>query len=150
MNSTTQVVPQHGGSASQNSSDQPPNHTSASQSSGHVVAEVGLPSPKPPPPEVSKPQNEEDFKKTNPSKEQRLAWEKQQAEYDVYEGYKNAKYRVEVNFASENKREVEEEFLDGQEYRSKYEAVRELIDEARTTIETDAEPEKRLKALSSE
>lgn len=144
MNSTTQVITQHGGPSSDSTHD----HQVPGQSSGREPKDTSgkkfkLPDPKTPPP---KPQDEEEFRKTKPTKKQIQAWDDQKKDYKDHNDFKA---EVEENWAG-NGRGLEDEFLETQDYANKYEAAGELVDLARLIIETDIEPTKRLEAYTSE
>jgi hypothetical protein len=142
MNSTTQVITQHDGPSSESTHDQVPGQSSGREPKDTSGKKFKLPDPKTPPPE---PQNEEEFRKTKPTKKQIQAWEDQKKEYGVHIDFKR---EVEESWAG-NGRGLEDEFLETQDYANKYEAAEELVNLARLIIETDIEPTKRLEAYTS-
>lgn len=148
MNGATQVATLNSASTSEQAHAQAPNEHPTPRPTDNVVEKAKLPSPKPSPPEVEQPKEWEEFLKTKPSKQQVRAWEKQDEDYQAFESHKGAIESVE-KLASDDQRVVEELFLDGQQYKSKYEAAVGMVDQLVEIVETNADNAKRLKALSS-
>jgi len=142
MNNTTQVITQQGGPSPKSTYVQAPGQSSGREPKDTSLKNFKLPDPRTPPPE---PQNEEEFRKTKPTKKKIQAWEDQKKKYEVHNDFKT---EVEENWAG-NGRGLEDEFLETQDYANKYEAAEELVNLARLIIETDIEPTKRLEAYTS-
>ena len=149
MDSTTQVETHHGGLAAEVPPSQPSDKTPGPELSGHGGSKLELPAPRLPPPKVEDPGDEEEFLATKPSKKDRRAFESKKEQFQAWNDYENTRDEIEGTLASDNQRVVQDFFLDGQDYRSQFEAARELVDQARVIIETEADSEKRLKAFRS-